>query len=44
MRFVCDEDVKDAVVSIKEPFTCHYVLIMSTPRLCAHPAFKVRSI
>lgn len=28
------------VESIKEPTTCHYVLTLSTPALCAHTAFR----
>ena len=28
------------VESIKEPTTCHYVLTLATPALCAHAAFR----
>jgi hypothetical protein len=28
------------VESIKEPTTCHYVLTLATPALCAHSAFR----
>ena len=26
--------------SIKEPTTCHYVVTLATPALCAHDAFR----
>ena len=32
--------VSHFVESIKEPTTCHYVLTLATPALCAHSAFR----
>ena len=29
------------IESVKEPVTCHYVLTLATPLLCAHSAFRV---
>ena len=40
VRYVCAEDGKDVISSIRETATCVYTLIFSTPRLCAHMGFK----
>ena len=51
VRFVCAPEVGAAqagvatpahfIESVKEPVTCHYVLTLATPLLCAHDAFRV---
>eukprot|EP00238_Polyblepharides_amylifera_P005546 CAMPEP_0196583650 /NCGR_PEP_ID=MMETSP1081-20130531/44206_1 /TAXON_ID=36882 /ORGANISM="Pyramimonas amylifera, Strain CCMP720" /LENGTH=430 /DNA_ID=CAMNT_0041904599 /DNA_START=120 /DNA_END=1412 /DNA_ORIENTATION=+ len=41
VRYACNsESATHQVVSIKEPTTCHYVLIFYTPLLCTHPSFQ----
>ena len=32
----------DSIMFVKETRTCHYVLVVNTPRLCAEPGFKSR--
>jgi protein OS-9 len=32
----------DSVMFVKETKTCHYVLVVNTPRLCGEPGFKSR--
>ena len=39
VQFVCGE-AADQFVSIKEDRSCHYKVVISTPRLCRHPAFS----
>lgn len=34
--------VTDTILFIKETTTCHYVLVIQTPRLCSDPAFRSR--
>ena len=34
--------VTDTILFIKETSTCHYVLVIQTPRLCGDPAFRSR--
>ena len=42
VRFGCGEAAgRDALSGLREPATCSYVLHLATPRLCAHPAFRV---
>jgi hypothetical protein len=38
VHFICGES--DQFVSIKEVRSCHYKVIVSTPRVCRHPAFS----
>lgn len=38
VQFICGE-AADQFVSIKEDRSCHYKAVISTPRLCRHPAF-----
>lgn len=40
VRYTCARDVKEnAVLSVKEFPSCNYVVVISTPFLCKHPAF-----
>ena len=32
----------DTILFIKETQTCHYVMVIHTPRLCGEPGFKTR--
>lgn len=32
----------DSIMFVKETKTCHYILVINTPRLCAEPGFKSR--
>jgi protein OS-9 len=34
--------VTDTILFIKETTTCHYILVIQTPRLCSDPAFRSR--
>ena len=34
--------VTDTILFIKETTTCHYILVIQTPRLCGDPAFRSR--
>jgi hypothetical protein len=34
--------VTDTILFIKETSTCHYILVIQTPRLCGDPAFRSR--
>jgi hypothetical protein len=40
VRYTCARDVKEnVVVSVKEFPSCNYIVVVSTPFLCKHPAF-----
>lgn len=40
VRYTCSRDAKENVVlSVREFPSCNYVLVVSTPFLCKHPAF-----
>lgn len=40
VHFVCGEGGTDQLVSVKEDRSCHYKVVVATPRLCQHPAFR----
>jgi protein OS-9 len=40
VRFVCGRAGQTVLSEIREPSSCSYVFIISTPRLCKHPAFQ----
>ncbi|KAF9642772.1 hypothetical protein BDM02DRAFT_3233209 [Thelephora ganbajun] len=42
IQFHCSMTVTDTILFIKETATCHYVLVIQTPRLCGDPAFRSR--
>ena len=42
MHFICSEEGKEGVKSIREHATCQYTLLFATPRLCKHPGFRAR--
>ena len=42
VHFVCSEEGKEGVKSIREHATCQYTLLFATPRLCKHPGFRAR--
>lgn len=42
VRFVCGRAGQTVLSEIREPQSCAYVFIVSTPRLCKHPAFRDR--
>lgn len=39
VHFVCGEGT-DQFISVKEDRSCHYKVVIATPRLCKHPAFR----
>jgi len=42
VQFHCSMTMTDSVMFVKETKTCHYVLVINTPRLCGEPGFKSR--
>ncbi|KAG7673656.1 putative Protein OS-9-like protein [Nannochloris sp. 'desiccata'] len=42
VRFVCGRAGQTVLSEIREPESCAYIFIVSTPRLCKHPAFRDR--
>ncbi|KAA1474921.1 hypothetical protein DENSPDRAFT_841598 [Dentipellis sp. KUC8613] len=40
VQFHCSMTMTDTIMFIKETRTCHYVLVIYTPRLCGVPGFK----
>lgn len=42
VRFVCGRVGQTILTEVREPKSCAYVFIISTPRLCKHPAFQDR--
>jgi len=42
VQFHCSMTVTDAILFVKETKTCHYVMVINTPRLCGEPGFKTR--
>lgn len=41
-QFHCSMTTTDSILFVKETKTCHYVLVVNTPRLCGEPGFKSR--
>lgn len=39
VRYTCGEGGQEAIVSMKEPSTCHYMLTVAVPGLCQLPTF-----
>jgi len=42
VQFHCSMTMTDTIVFVKETKTCHYVMVIHTPRLCGEPGFKTR--
>lgn len=42
--FVCFEDGRHDIYSIKETYTCEYEIIILSPYLCQHPAYRPRDV
>ncbi|KAI0273690.1 hypothetical protein BC834DRAFT_855073 [Gloeopeniophorella convolvens] len=42
VQFHCSMTMTDSIMFVKETKTCHYVLVINTPRLCSEPGFKSR--
>lgn len=40
VRFTCGSEQTNILSSIKEPSTCSYVILFTTPLLCKHPVFQ----
>lgn len=41
-QFHCSMTMADTILFVKETKTCHYVMVINTPRLCGEPGFKNR--
>ena len=41
VQFVCSEEGKEGIKSIREHATCRYTLVFATSRLCKHPGFQI---
>ncbi|CAL4065075.1 unnamed protein product, partial [Meganyctiphanes norvegica] len=42
--FVCYEDGRHDIYSIKEIYTCEYEIVILSPLLCEHPAYRPRDL
>ncbi|KAI0302092.1 hypothetical protein BC826DRAFT_904473 [Russula brevipes] len=42
VQFHCSMTMTDSIMFVKETKTCHYNLVINTPRLCGEPGFKSR--
>jgi len=42
--FVCYEDGRHDIYSIKEIYTCEYEIVVLSPLLCEHPAYRPRDL
>lgn len=42
VHFICGDAGIDQFVSVKEDRSCHYRVVIATPRLCKHPAFRTQ--
>jgi len=42
VQFHCSMTMTDSIMFVKETRTCHYILVINTPRLCSEPGFKSR--
>lgn len=42
--FVCYEEGRHDIYSIKETYTCEYEIIILSPYLCQHPSYKPRDL
>ncbi len=41
VHFVCSEEGKEGIKSIREHATCQYTLVFASPQLCKHPGFQI---
>ena len=41
VHFVCSEESKAGIKSIREHATCQYTMVFATPELCKHPGFQM---
>ncbi|CAL5229222.1 g12505 [Coccomyxa viridis] len=41
VHFVCSEEGKEGIKSIREHATCQYTLVFATSQLCKHPGFQI---
>lgn len=41
VQYVCVEGSKNQIYSFEEVSSCEYEIVVLTPRLCSHPAFKM---
>lgn len=41
VHFVCSEEGKEGIKSIREHATCQYTLVFASPRVCKHPGFQI---
>ncbi|KAI9510861.1 hypothetical protein F5148DRAFT_1175518 [Russula earlei] len=42
VQFHCSMTMTESIMFVKETKTCHYILVINTPRLCSEPGFKSR--
>ncbi|KAL5529227.1 hypothetical protein ACEPAG_5211 [Sanghuangporus baumii] len=42
VQFHCSQTMTDTILFVKETSTCHYIMVINTPRLCGEPGFKTR--
>ncbi|EJD05822.1 uncharacterized protein FOMMEDRAFT_145214 [Fomitiporia mediterranea MF3/22] len=42
VQFHCSQTMTDTILFVKETSTCHYIMVIHTPRLCGEPGFKTR--
>ncbi|XP_022251651.1 endoplasmic reticulum lectin 1-like isoform X2 [Limulus polyphemus] len=42
IRYVCNEDGKHEILSLKETSTCQYEVVVLSPNLCPHPDYRVK--
>ncbi|RHZ56985.1 hypothetical protein Glove_395g24 [Diversispora epigaea] len=43
IEFHCVPQTRDSIVMVKEIHTCHYLVVIHTPRLCNDPAFHSKT-
>ncbi|XP_076313758.1 endoplasmic reticulum lectin 1 isoform X1 [Tachypleus tridentatus] len=42
IRYICNEDGKHEILSLKETSTCQYEVVVLSPSLCSHPDYRVK--
>ncbi|GET04353.1 phytochelatin synthase-domain-containing protein [Rhizophagus clarus] len=44
IQFHCSQQPNDIIAVVTEKFTCHYLVVINTPKLCNDPAFHSKTL
>jgi hypothetical protein len=40
VRYICTNDKSSAILDVKEPYTCTYIMTIGSPLICKHPNYQ----